>query len=131
MTCRYSFGGRLAPGRRRRGRPGQVVVDSFDEHVAGVGRNRIEAVVLQRHLRRLDLVQRSTRRPGVADTVADDRRHVAELDHVGLVGDAAVAGNDPGASLLVEFGHGEIDQVIQAVEDALHRPAPRRVELRV
>ena len=95
-------------GRAETLRPGrsslQAASDRLDE---GARRTRSfrggePSVVVTRRSRRLHVGQRQTILEHGADAVADDRHHVAVVDDVGLVDDAAVPGHDVGTPLLIE-----------------------------
>ena len=63
--------------------------------------------------------------------IADDGHHVAVLDDVGFVGQAAVARDDVGAALLMVLRNRDVDDPVQRVEDALDAAAARAVDGRV
>src|SRR5579871_5026173 len=74
----------------------------------------------------LDLVQRHAALDQILDRVADDHDHVAVLDRIRLVVDAAVSGYDAGSAALENKGHRphrELDNTIQRVDLALHAAA--------
>src|SRR5712691_9396595 len=114
-----------------RGLRAQLSVDLVDEHVRRprARRRAVVAVVVERRMHRLDLIERLALLEAEGDAVADDRRHVAVLDDVALVQDAAVAGDDARAALLVVLWHGHRDDLIQAVDDAGNCSAALRIDV--
>src|SRR3954453_22435382 len=74
----------------------EVLEHRLDEagggHEAGV-RSVVE-IVVERRPRRLDLVDRQAALDHVLDAIAHDGHHVAVLEHVGLVANPSVPGDD-------------------------------------
>ena len=67
----------------------------------------------------------------VQDAVADDHHHVAELHHVGLIADPAMARDHVGAAFLVVRGHHQLQNVVQRGDLALHAAAALDVDERI
>ena len=80
---------------------------------------------------RFHLVERHAALQHVGDAIANDGDHVAILNHVGFVADAAVTGNDQRAAFLQGRRHGEIDNAIQRVDNALNAAAAIEIDDRV
>src|SRR5437867_4687548 len=70
----------------------KALVHGFDEHFGCPGRISAETrVVIARHSRGLDLVDRKSFRDHRPHAVANDRHHVAIVGDIGRVGEPAVA----------------------------------------
>ena len=131
--------GAVTPGKRVRYRLG--------EGITGQVVQSGKPIVVPRVSREPAFLNRAAERPPVIDIapvfeaaaagpgrgahpIAHDRDHVAVLDDVRLVEDAAVARDDLGAALLVEPRDRDRNQVVGRVDQALDRSAPRQVDQR-
>ena len=88
-------------------------------------------VVVERRARGLDLLERHAARDHVGDAVAHDDDHVAELDDVGFVADAAVTRDHVRAAFLRLGRHRQVQDLIQARDQSLHAAAARAIDERI
>src|SRR5204862_5044373 len=98
----------------------QRLVHRVDELV----RHSVNAVEVQRRLRGVDLLQRHALLLQIEDAVADDDHHVPVDGDVGGVAQPAMTGHNHRTALMSVLGEGDVDDLVQRVDFALHRAAP-------
>src|SRR5581483_206260 len=97
----------------------------FDETVraADPGLCVVARVVILRVAGGFDLLQGHAPFNRGLHAVANDRDHVAVLDYVKLIADAAVPGNDVRSALFLVLGNGNVDDAVESVNFALNAAA--------
>ena len=103
----------------------KAAVHRLDEHVCRPGTRvrTVAPVEVHRRPRGLDLLERHALVDQVLHAVANHRQHVAVRRDIGRIRQPAAARNDPRAALAAVLGNGEIENLIQAVDDALNAAA--------
>src|SRR5215831_16801662 len=98
------------------------LVDSLDEHRCSPGTSirAVSPIEIHRGPGRFHLLESHTFVNGVLNTVANHREHIPVRSHIGGIRQPAVTGNNPRASLPAVLRDGEVQNVIQTVDDALN-----------
>src|SRR5215831_11083392 len=89
----------------------------------GTGRGAPAAIKVQSRSGRFDLFERAALFLQVLKPVANDIDHVPVVGDVGHITDAAPAGDDDSASLRPEFRVGDVQNLSQSINLAVHRSA--------
>src|SRR5213593_1231625 len=108
-------------------RPGlpELRVYSFDKHFLcpGGGWCSVSAVVVKGRLRSEDFLERLALRDQIGNSVSDNRDHLAVLDHVGLIADPPLTGNDIRAAFLFVLRDTQFDDLIESRQNTLQTAA--------
>ena len=110
----------------------EALVGRLYKHCRGprAGRSSVPPVVILRQSRRLDLLQSLALLHGVQNPVANDLHHVAVLEHVRFVADAAVTGNHHGSAFLFFLWNADVQNSVQANQHAIDSAAGLHVDYR-
>ena len=88
-------------------------------------------VVVERWPGRFHLCECLALRDEILNAVTNDREHVAILDDVCLVGEPAVARDHIRPAFLLVLRDREVEDAVEAVDDAVHAAAVLRINDRI
>src|SRR5581483_11224187 len=103
----------------------QCLEHRFDKHIRGpwAGGRAKSPVIIHRGPGCLDLLQGHTLVDHVLNPVANDGTHIAVVTHIRGIAEPAVPGYDHRAAFFTKFRDGEVQDVVQRIENTLNRAA--------
>src|SRR5215472_118589 len=117
----------------------KALIYGLDEHVRGPNsaRRTVPRVVVPRRLRSLHLLEPHPFADHVLNAIADDGEHLLIENYIGDVAEPPVTRNDHCAAFLQYvvtaqcFGNGDLDDLVQSSDHALHVSAALEIDYRV